>query len=75
MNERFKYYFASQIIEDQETGIRYFGNKQVADLLNELNEDNKKWKKEYFNTWFSEFYGGDEKEYNTEYERVFGKKS
>ena len=39
MSKRFKYYFPSQIIKDMETGQRHYGNKQVADLLNELNEE------------------------------------
>lgn len=39
MSKRFKYYFPSQIIKDMETGQRHYGNKQVVDLLNELNEE------------------------------------
>lgn len=41
MSKRFKYYFPSQIIKDMETGQRHYGNKQVVDLLNELNELNE----------------------------------
>ena len=36
---RFKYYMPSQIIEDTVTGKRYYGNKAVCDLLNELSKD------------------------------------
>ena len=39
---RFIYYSLPQIINDKETGKRYYGNKQVADLLNELYEENKR---------------------------------
>lgn len=41
MSERFKYYFPSQIINDKKTGQRYYGNKPLAELLNELHEENK----------------------------------
>ena len=41
MSERFKYYFPSQIIKDKKTGQRYYGNKPLAKLLNELYEDNQ----------------------------------
>lgn len=40
MSKRFKYYFPSQIIKDNKTGKRYYGNKQVCDLLNELADQN-----------------------------------
>ena len=43
---RFKYYLPSQIIEDTVNGRRYYGNKQVADLLNELHDEKQsviKW--------------------------------
>ena len=36
MSERFRYYPVPQIIEDRETGKRYYGNQAIADLLNEL---------------------------------------
>ena len=38
MSERFKYYFASQVIKDKKTGQRYYGNKPLAELLNEQHE-------------------------------------
>lgn len=41
MPKRFKYYFSSQIIKDNKTGQRYYGNKPLAELLNELYEDNQ----------------------------------
>lgn len=41
MSERFKYYFPSQIIKDEKTGQRYYGNKSLAELLNGLHEENK----------------------------------
>lgn len=37
---RFKYYPIPQIITDTRTGKRYYSNKAVCDLLNELNEEN-----------------------------------
>ena len=40
MNERFTYYYPSQIIKDNKTGQRYYGNKPLAELLNELHEEN-----------------------------------
>ena len=40
MSERFKYYFSSQVIKDNKTGQRYYGNKPLAGLLNELHEKN-----------------------------------
>ena len=40
MSERFKYYFSSQVIKDNKTGQRYYGNKPLAELLNELHEEN-----------------------------------
>lgn len=40
MNERFTYYYPSQIIKDKQTGERYYGNKPLAGLLNELHEEN-----------------------------------
>ena len=36
--KRFKYNSTSQQITDSLTGYRYYGNKQVTDLLNEVNE-------------------------------------
>ena len=41
MLERFKYYSPSQVIKDNKTGQRYYGNKPLAKLLNELYEDNQ----------------------------------
>lgn len=41
MSERFKYYSSSQVIKDNKTGQRYYGNKPLAELLNELYEDNQ----------------------------------
>ena len=41
---RFKYYPVSQIIEDNVTGKRHYGNQAVADLLNELHEENQQLK-------------------------------
>ena len=40
MNESFTYYYPSQIIKDNKTGQRYYGNKPLAELLNELHEEN-----------------------------------
>ena len=37
MTERFRYYKSSQIITDKLTGWTYYGNKQVCDLLNQVN--------------------------------------
>lgn len=37
-NKRFKYYPIPQIILDERTGKRYYGNKAICELLNELNE-------------------------------------
>lgn len=37
MTERFRYYKSSQIIVDNMTGWTYYGNKQVCDLLNQVN--------------------------------------
>lgn len=36
---RFKYYPLSQMIEDSETGKRYYGNRDVAFLLNKLADE------------------------------------
>lgn len=41
MSERFKYYFSSQIIKDKQSGERYYGNKPLAELLNELHKENQ----------------------------------
>lgn len=41
---RFVYYPFPQIIDDKEAGKRYYGNKQIADLLSELHEENKQLK-------------------------------
>ena len=38
-DERFVYYYPSQIIKDKQTGERHYGNKTIADLLNELNNE------------------------------------
>lgn len=38
---RFKYYPLSQMIEDSETGKRYYGNRDVAFLLNKLADEIK----------------------------------
>ena len=38
MLERFKYYFPFQVIKDNKTGQRYYGNKSLAELLNEQHE-------------------------------------
>ena len=43
---RFIYYSLPQIINDKETGKRYYGNKQVADLLSELYKENERLKKQ-----------------------------
>ena len=40
MTERFIYYPISQIIEDKETGKRYYGNKSIVLLLEDLNHEN-----------------------------------
>ena len=37
MVERFRYSKTSQIITDDLTGWTYYGNKQVCDLLNQVN--------------------------------------
>ena len=39
MNERFIYYHPSQIIKDKQTGERYYGNKSLVELLNELHDE------------------------------------
>ena len=49
---RFKYYPVSQIIEDNVTGKRHYGNQAVADLLNELHEEKKQLK--LFNNYLTE---------------------
>ena len=36
---RFRYYPIPQIILDERTGKRYYGNKAVCELLNELSEE------------------------------------
>ena len=38
---RFKYYPLSQMIEDSETEKRYYGNRDVAFLLNKLADEIK----------------------------------
>ena len=38
MSERFKYYRQSQMIIDNLTGFHYQGNKEICDLLNDLND-------------------------------------
>lgn len=43
---RFIYYPLSQIIDDKEAGKRYYGNKQIADLLSELHEENEQLKQQ-----------------------------
>lgn len=48
MIKRFKYYFPSQIIEDRSNHKKYYGNKQVVDLLNRLNEKNKSLEKQVY---------------------------
>lgn len=48
MENRFIYYSASQIINDKEADKRYYGNKQIADLLNELYEENKRLKTQLY---------------------------
>lgn len=41
MNERFTYSHWSQTITDKTTGKRYYGNCQLCNLLNTLNEEIK----------------------------------
>lgn len=48
MENRFIYYSVSQIINDKEADKRYYGNKQIADLLNELHEENKRLKSQLY---------------------------
>ena len=38
MSKRFKYYRQSQMIIDNLTGFHYQGNKEICDLLNDLND-------------------------------------
>ena len=35
--KRFKYCRTSQIIKDDLTGYTYYGNKEICDLLNQIN--------------------------------------
>lgn len=46
MSERFKYYFPSQVIKDNKTGQRYYGNKPLTEILNKLSEENEQLKKQ-----------------------------
>lgn len=48
MTERFRYYKSSQIIVDDMTGWTYYGNKQVCDLLNQVNRRADKNAEEYW---------------------------
>lgn len=48
MENRFIYYSSSQIINDKEVDKRYYGNKQIADLLNKLHEENKRLKSQLY---------------------------
>lgn len=43
MKERFKYYSGSQTIRDEKTGNRYYGSKQIVDLLNKLYNENQEF--------------------------------
>ena len=38
MSKRFKYYRQSQMIIDNITGFHYGGNKEICELLNQLND-------------------------------------
>ena len=38
MSKRFKYYSQSQMIIDNLTGFHYQGNKEICELLNQLND-------------------------------------
>ena len=52
MSGRFRYNRTSQMITDELTGYTYYGNQELCDLLNQLNDKNDKLVES-----FDEYYG------------------